>query len=85
MGLGGILAAMAQGLGTGVVKNVEQAWKNEETAKLLDWKGKESDKQRAFESEQLDKKHQQDIELENIKLSNNISEALEQVAAVAME
>lgn len=75
MGLGGILAAMAQGLGTGVVKNVEQAWKNEETAKLLDWKGKESDKQRAFESEQLDKKHQQDIELENIKLSNNISEA----------
>lgn len=75
MGLGGILAAMAQGLGTGVVKNVEQAWKNEETAKLLDWKGKESDKQRAFESDQLDKKHQQDVELENIKLSNNISEA----------
>lgn len=75
MGLGGILAAMAQGLGTGVVKNVEQAWKNEETDKLLDWKEKESDKQRAFESEQLDKKHQQDIELENIKLSNNISEA----------
>ena len=40
MGLGGILAAMAQGLGTGVVKNVEQAWKNEETDKLLDWKEK---------------------------------------------
>ena len=75
MGLGGILAAMAQGLGTGVVKNVEQAWKNEETDKLLDWKEKESDKQRTFESDQLDKKHQQDIELENIKLSNNISEA----------
>lgn len=75
MGLGGILAAMAQGFGTGVVKNVEQGWKNEETDKLLDWKEKESDKQRAFESDQLDKKHQQDIELENIKLSNNISEA----------
>lgn len=75
MGLGGILAAMAQGFGTGVVKNVEQGWKNEETNKLLDWKEKESDKQRAFESNQLDKKHQQDIELENIKLSNNISEA----------
>ena len=75
MGLGGILAAMAQGLGTGVVKNVEQAWKNEETDKLLDWKEKESDKQRAFDDAQLDKKHQQDIELENIKLSNNISEA----------
>jgi hypothetical protein len=75
MGLGGILAAMAQGFGTGVVKNVEQGWKDEETDKLLDWKEKESDKQRAFDDAQLDKKHQQDIELENIKLSNNISEA----------
>ena len=76
MGLGGILAAMAQGLGTGVVKNVEQAWKNEETDKLLDWKEKESDKQRAFESDQLDKKHQHDFELEDHKTRNTISETV---------
>ena len=75
MGLGGILAAMAQGFGTGVVKNVEQGWKNEELDKTLNWREKEADKQRAFENDQLDKKHQQDIELENIKLGNKISEA----------
>lgn len=75
MGLGGVLAAMAQGLGTGVIKNVEQGWKNEELDKTLNWREKEADKQRAFENDQLDKKHQQDIELENIKLGNKISEA----------
>ncbi|MBN6067407.1 hypothetical protein HYE54_01060 [Aggregatibacter actinomycetemcomitans] len=74
-GWGGILAAMAQGLGTGIVKNVEQGWKSEETDKMLDWRTKESDKQRAFESEQLDKKHQHDFALEDHKSRNAISEA----------
>lgn len=76
MGLGGILAAMAQGFGTGVIKNVEQGWKEDETNKMLDWKEKESDKQRAFESEQLDKKHQHDFELEDHKTRNTISETV---------
>lgn len=76
MGLGGILAAMAQGFGTGVVKNVEQGWKNEELDKTLSWREKEADKQRAFESEQLDKKHQHDFELEDHKTRNTISETV---------
>lgn len=75
MGLGGILAAMAQGLGTGVVKNVEQGWKNEELDKTLNWREKEADKQRAFDSEQLDKKLKHDFEIEDRKTRNNISEA----------
>lgn len=83
MGLGGILAAMAQGFGTGVIKNVEQGWKEDETNKMLDWKEKESDKQRAFESEQLDKKHQHDFELEDHKTRNSISETVARYQAAA--
>ena len=64
MGFGGILAAMAQGLGTGIIKNVEQRWKSEETDKLLDWRTKEADKQR-----------QHDFELEDHRSRNAISEA----------
>lgn len=75
MGLGGVLAAMAQGLGTGVIKNVEQGWKNEELDKTLNWREKEADKQRAFDSEQLDKKLKHDFEIEDHKTRNNISEA----------
>lgn len=75
MGLGGILAAMAQGFGTGVIKNVEQGWKNEELDKTLNWREKEADKQRAFDSEQLDKKLKHDFEIEDHKSRNNISEA----------
>ena len=75
MGFGGILAAMAQGLGTGIVKNVEQGWKNEETDKMLDWRTKESDKQRAFDAEQQDKKFQHEFELEDHRSRNAISEA----------
>ena len=76
MGFGGILAAMAQGLGTGIVKNVEQGWKNEETDKMLDWRTKESDKQRAFDAEQQDKKFQHEFELEDRKSRNTIHEAV---------
>ena len=76
MGFGGVLAAMAQGLGTGVIKNVEQGWKNEELDKTLNWREKEADKQRAFDSEQLDKKHQHDFELEDHKTRNAISETV---------
>ena len=83
MGLGGILAAMAQGFGTGVIKNVEHGWKEDETNKMLDWKEKESDKQRAFESEQLDKKHQHDFELEDHKTRNAISETVAKYQAAA--
>lgn len=75
MGFGGVLAAMAQGLGTGVIKNVEQGWKNEELDKTLNWREKEADKQRAFDSEQLDKKLKHDFEIEDHKTRNNISEA----------
>lgn len=75
MGLGGVLAAMAQGLGTGVIKNVEQGWKNEDLDKTLNWREKEADKQRAFDSEQLDKKLKHDFEIEDHKSRNNISEA----------
>lgn len=64
MGFGGILAAMAQSLGTGIIKNVEQGWKSEETDKLLDWRTKEADKQR-----------QHDFELEDHRSRNAISEA----------
>lgn len=83
MGLGGILAAMAQGFGTGVVKNVEQGWKNEELDKTLNWREKEADKQRAFDSEQLDKKHQHDFELEDHKTRNAISETVARYQAAA--
>lgn len=76
MGFGGILAAMAQGLGTGMLKNVEQGWKNEETDKMLDWRTKESDKQRAFDAEQQDKKFQHEFELEDRKSHNTIREAI---------
>mgnify|MGYP003082104819 CR=1 FL=1 len=65
MGFGGILAAMAQGLGTGIIKNVEQGWKSEETDKLLDWRAKEADKQR-----------QHEFELEDRKSHNTIREAI---------
>lgn len=65
MGFGGILAAMAQGLGAGIIKNVEQGWKSEETDKLLDWRTKEADKQR-----------QHDFELEDRKSRNTINEAV---------
>ena len=75
MGFGGVLAAMAQGLGTGVIKNVEQGWKSEELDKTLNWREKEADKQRAFDSEQLDKKLKHDFEIEDHKTRNNISEA----------
>lgn len=64
MGFGGILAAMAQGLGAGIIKNVEQGWKSEEADKLLDWRAKEADKQR-----------QHDLELEDHRSRNAISEA----------
>ena len=83
MGLGGVLAAMAQGLGTGVIKNVEQGWKNEELDKTLNWREKEADKQRAFDSEQLDKKHQHDFELEDHKTRNAISETVAKYQAAA--
>lgn len=83
MGLGGILAAMAQGFGTGVIKNVEQGWKNEELDKTLNWREKEADKQRAFDSEQLDKKHQHDFELEDHKTRNAISETVARYQAAA--
>ena len=83
MGLGGILAAMAQGFGTGVVKNVEQGWKNEELDKTLNWREKEADKQRVFDSEQLDKKHQHDFELEDHKTRNAISETVAKYQAAA--
>ena len=76
MGFGGVLAAMAQGIGNGIVKNVEQGWKSEEADKLLAWKEKESDKQRAFDSEQLDKKHRHEFELEDRKSRNTINEAV---------
>lgn len=64
MGLGGILATMVQGLGSGIVKNVEHGWKEDETNKLLNWKAEEADKAR---------KH--DFELEDYKTRNAISEA----------
>ncbi|MEX4038775.1 hypothetical protein MZA24_03705 [Haemophilus influenzae] len=72
MGWSGILGAMTQGLGTGIVKNVEQGWKDEETQKLLDWKTTEADKQRAFDSELLDKKYKHEFELEDHKTRNEI-------------
>lgn len=75
MGWGGILGAMMQGLGTGIVKNVEQGWKDEETQKLLDWKTAEADKQRAFDSELLDKKYKHEFELEDHRMRNEISAA----------
>lgn len=67
MGWGGILGAMTQGLGTGIVKNVEQGWKDEETQKLLDWKTAEADKQRAFDSELLDKNTSTSLSLKIIE------------------
>lgn len=75
MGWGGILGAMAQGLGTGIVKNVEQGWKDEETQKMLDWREKESEKQREFDSEQNEKKFQHEISMENIKHKNELVKA----------
>ena len=74
-GWGGVLAAMAHGLGTGIIKNVEQGWRSEELDKQLAWREKEADKQRAFDSEQLDKKLKHDFELDDHRTRNAISEA----------
>lgn len=64
MGYGGILAAMAAGLGTGIVKNVENGWKEEAAQKEMDWRSKEYE---------LGRQH--DITLENLRSENRIKEA----------
>ncbi|MDA3978583.1 hypothetical protein, partial [Gallibacterium sp. AGMB14963] len=64
MGYGGILAAMAAGLGTGIVKNVENGWKEEAAQKEMDWRSKEYELSR-----------QHDITLENLRSENRIKEA----------
>ena len=43
---------------------------------MLDWRTKESDKQRAFDAEQQDKKFQHEFELEDRKSRNTINEAV---------
>ncbi|WP_065233164.1 hypothetical protein [Gallibacterium genomosp. 1] len=61
MGYGGILAAMAAGLGTGIVKNVENGWKEEAAQKEMDWRSKEAALNRQHDFELEDKRYQNEI------------------------
>lgn len=55
MGLGGILAAMAGGLGQGMVKISEEAWRAAEKQKYYDFMADESQKERDFKLEESQK------------------------------
>ncbi|WP_066111404.1 hypothetical protein [Gallibacterium salpingitidis] len=61
MGYGGILAAMAAGLGTGIVKNVENGWKEEAAQKEMDWRSKEYALGRKHDFDLEDKRYQNEI------------------------
>lgn len=84
MGLGGILASMAQGFGGSMVKIADEAWKKEaedrkfkfyadESEKDRVHKSDEAEKQRAWDKEKIGIEHANQVALENIKGRNQLA------------
>ncbi|HDR0725528.1 hypothetical protein [Pasteurella multocida] len=74
MGFGGILAAMAQGLGTGMVKVADEGWKKAADERKFKFYADESEKGRAHDLALNEKRFEQEKEMEGIKHKNRISE-----------
>ncbi|WP_065238131.1 hypothetical protein [Gallibacterium genomosp. 3] len=74
MGYGGILAAMAAGLGTGIVKNVENGWKEEAAQKEMDWRSKEAALNRQHDFDLEDKRYQNEISKMAVQAQYKIAE-----------
>lgn len=83
MGLGGILAALAQGFGGGMVKVADEAWKkdaedrkykfySEESQKDRDFKSSEAEKQFGRDKETLAIKHSYEKDLQNDRYAKEI-------------
>ncbi|MGC7559327.1 hypothetical protein [Pasteurella sp. PK-2025] len=73
MGFGGILGAIAQGLGTGMKGVADEAWKKEADDRKFKFYADESEKGRLHELDMQEKKFQQEKEMESIKHKNAIS------------
>lgn len=73
MGYGGILAAMAAGLGTGIIKNVENGWKEEAAKKEMDWRSKEATLNRQHDFDLEDKRYQNEISKMSIQLQHDLT------------
>lgn len=80
MGFGGILAAMAGGLGDGMKEVAKQGWRSKELQKEYDFRRSESEIDRKFKAEQaeLDRKH--DFDLLNTK--SRIGKSASQLSSV---
>ncbi|HHE3502609.1 TPA: hypothetical protein ACPDKO_000098 [Pasteurella multocida] len=74
MGFGGILAAMAQGLGTGMVKVADEGWKKAADERKFKFYADENEKGRAHDFDLADHKFEQEKEMEGIRHKNKISE-----------
>lgn len=74
MGFGGILAAMAQGLGTGMVKVADESWKKEADERKFKFYADESEKGRVHDLALNDRRFEQEKEMEGIRHKNRISE-----------
>ncbi|HDR0673420.1 TPA: hypothetical protein QBZ85_001089 [Pasteurella multocida] len=74
MGFGGILAAMAQGLGTGMVKVADEGWKKAADERKFKFYADENEKGRAHDFALNDRKFEQEKEMEGIRHKNKISE-----------
>lgn len=70
MGFGGILAAIAGGLGTGMVKISEEAWREAEKEKYYQHQTKEREAEQAWKSEEAEKTRQHDAMLKREEMAN---------------
>ncbi|HDR1857060.1 TPA: hypothetical protein QB617_000846 [Pasteurella multocida] len=73
MGFGGILAAMAQGLGTGMVKVADEGWKKAADERKFKFYADENEKGRAHDFALNDRKFEHEKQMEDIKTRNAIS------------
>ncbi|MEB3489910.1 hypothetical protein ROV45_01975 [Pasteurella multocida] len=73
MGFGGILAAMTQGLGTGMVKVADEGWKKAADERKFKFYADENEKGRAHDFDLADHKFEHEKQMEDIKTRNAIS------------
>ncbi|HED4451849.1 hypothetical protein [Pasteurella multocida] len=73
MGFGGILAAMAQGLGTGMIKVADEGWKKAADERKFKFYADENEKGRAHDFALADHKFEQEKQMEDIKTRNAIA------------
>ncbi|HDR0611605.1 TPA: hypothetical protein QBZ44_000427 [Pasteurella multocida] len=83
MGFGGILAAMAQGLGTGMVKVADEGWKKAADERKFKFYADENEKGRAHDFALADHKFEQEKQMEDIKTRNAIALMAHQTRANA--